>query len=391
MDDFYDSLHEYSKQVFDILKYRPKDDYDANNFLIKRCRLNDLDDIYVHLKQPVVSNGKMLKLVRMTAKNPFSACIPQVWQNMSTNQQLRSLIRLYNYFFKKIVGDKPDQPTLMFFTNYKLIDTVISACFFKENYIYFPLHKMLYSDECITLTSTLVHEIEHFRQEYERRDLAEWLKQNDYDFSKLTKNQKHLFFSYSNHIETKISNFYNFRGEKLFNYMMAKCKFTKENIDLWIKLEEDKDSNWILVKQLAYDFCYKEVLSQDIESKVLKELFDKYAIGAYKLLSYESKRMQDVNTLKSAGFDLDETAIQNITNLGNLANMVDDEDNAVYFDILNYLLEVYKAKKVDKPFIENYDEFEDEYFKSQQRALLKQRDKKIENEKGSEVNELWFF
>ena len=310
---------------------------------------------------------------------------------MKTYQQLQSLVRIYNYYFEKIIGNRPDKPALMFFTNYNLLDCVISACFLKDNYVYLPLHTILYSNNCLVLTSNLVHEIEHFRQEYEKRDLAEWLKQNDYDFSKLTKNQKRLFFRYTIHIETTISNFYNTRGEKLYSFMIANSSLTKEKIDFWIKLEESKDLNWLLIKQLAYDFCYKESLSQDIEKKTLKELFDKYAGEPnYKPLNYETKRMEDLNILKASGFELDEQAIQNITNLAYIANMVDDNDDTVYFEILNYLLDVYKAKKVDKPFIENYDEFEDAYFKSQQDTLLRQRDKEKnkENENGSEINEL---
>ena len=389
MADYYDSLHEYSKKVFDLFKYRPRDAYDANNYLFKRCGLNDTRDIFVNPKTKVAFNGRPLKFVKLTVKKPLMACVPEVWQSMKTNHQLKTIVRIYNYFFEKIIGDKPDKPALMFFTDYNLIDNVISACFVKENYLYLPLHRILCADNCLELVATLVHEIEHFRQEYQKRELANWLKQNDYDFSKLTKDQKHLFYRYSNHVETMISNFYHGRNEKFLNYMMTKSKLTKENIDLWIKLEASKDHTWDMLKQLPYAFCYKEVLSQDIEMQALKLLYDTYASkSACKPFDYEVKRMSVLTDLRQAGFQLNDEAVQDITNLGYLANMVDDNDSTVYFEILNYLLEVYKAKKVDKPFIENYDEFEDEYFESQRKALLKQKnnEKEKENEIGSETD-----
>ena len=386
MSEFYDNLDKNTKQVFDILKYQPTDDYDANNYLIKRCKLNDSKDIFINLKKPVIFNGKPLKFVKITAKKPFMACVPEVWQSMKTYQQLKAIIMIYNYLLDKQIGDRPNKPTLMFFSKYKFLDTVAASSIVEENYIYFPLHRILYANNCIQLTSFLVHEIEHFRQNYDKLDLVEWLKQNDYDFSKLTKDQKHLFFRYTNHIETMIKNLYDCRSEQFYNYMINKSNLTKENIDLWIKLEEEKNLYWIIIKQLAYAFCDKEVLSQDIEMQALRQLYDTFGTPSCKPFNFEVKRNNDINILKKGGFEFDEEAIQNITNLGYLANMVDIQDPVVYFDILNYLLEVYKAKRVDKPFMNNYDDFEDAFFKSQQKVLLKQRENELEQ--GSETNEL---
>lgn len=389
---FYDNLDKNTKQIFDALKYKPTSEDDANNFITKHFRLDDLKDIFITPKEPINFNGKQLKFVKITAKKPLMACIPTVWQNMKTYQKLKTIIMLYNYYCNQMIGDATNRPKLKFCTKYCLGENILASCFFNENYIYMPLHKIFSASDCVALTATLTHEIQHFKQMYQKQEIYEWLKQNDYDFSKLTKYEKHLFFQFTGHIEAMIYNLYQIRSEKLFQQMIATSNLTRENIDLWLRLEAQNDYNWLLLKQLAYDFNDQEISSQNVEMKKLKDLHNFFVKPFTNSdIDTTTKRESDLKLLQKAGFDIDIVGAQHIANVGNLANMVDEDSDLVYYDALNYLLEIYKAKKVDKPFVDNYDEIESAYFERQQKALLKQRDKKLENEQGSETNELWFF
>ena len=387
MSNFYETLPSYLKTFFDNNNYKPANVFDANNFLKSFLKLDDLSDIYIKPKKPIIFKGKIMTVVKISSDEPFMACVPQVWYNMLLAQRLKAVIMVFNFYFNKMIHDRSKKPEIHFIPEFNLSVGVLGFSYVPKKYIYIPLERINASNSSFKIFSTIVHELVHFKQANQRQEIYKWLEKNDYDFSKLTSYQKHLLLKYTGHILTIISTYYQNRGEELYKKMLKTSSLTKENIKLWLELEEKKDAQWRILKELTY--CLNE-LEQSAQNKEIKEynmLVDKYGSKKHSIPHEISLSQSELERIRKAGFDIDDASAQHIANIGYFANLVEMTDE-VCFEILNYLLEIFKAKKVEKPFIGNYDELEQQYFEDQRKQLLKQRENKLKQYDGGKINEL---
>ena len=375
-NNFYDTLPNSLKIFFDKQEYRPDNVFDANNFLKSLLRLDNLADIYIKPKKPIIYKGKIMKFIKISPKEPFMACVPQVWQSMRLQQRLKTVVMAFNYYFDSMIHDRSKKPEIHFISEFNLSVGVLGLSYVPKKYIYIPLEKIYSSDSCMKIFSTIVHELVHFKQANEREQVYKWLEKNDYDFSKLSSYQKHLLFKCTGHILTGISNYYNNRCDELFDKMIKTSSLTQENINLWLELEDKKDVKWRMLKELTYSLNDLEQAAQNKETKEYNLLLSRYGSKADSALRAKSLSKFELAKIQKEGFDIDRESAQHLANIGYFTNLVEMNDE-ICFEILNYLLEVYKAKKIDKPFVGNYEELENQYFENQRKELLKQKENSL--------------
>lgn len=381
--DFYDTLPDNLKNFFDKQGYRPSNVFDANNFLKSVLRLDDLSDICIKPKNPIVFKGKTIKFVKISSEQPFVACIPQVWQTMNLKRRLKAVTMAFNYYVDLMIKNKSQKPEIHFIPEFDFSADVLGLSYVPKKYIYISLEKIYSSKSCAKIFATIVHELVHFKQENQRQQIYKWLKNNDYDFSKLTSYQKHLLFKRTGHILTSIANCYNNRCDELYDKMLKTSSITPENIKLWLELEEKKDVKWQMLKELTYSLNDIERAAQNKETREYNQLQNKYGNNSNKTTRAKSLGKFELSKIRKLGFDIDDESAQHLANIGYFTNIIEMNDE-VCFEIINYLLEVYKAKKVMKPFVGNYDELEKQYFENQRAELLKQRDKKLQQKESDE-------
>lgn len=385
-NDFYETLPKYFKDFFDKYDYKPTNVFDANNFLKSCFKLDDLSYIYVKLNNPVEFEGKTMKFVKIAPNNPFIACLPEVWQSMKLPQRLKAVTMAFNYYFNQRINDRNKKPELHFITEFNLSVGVLGLSYVPKKYIYIPLEKINSADSGIKIFSTIVHELAHFEQENQKQKLCQWLEKNQYDFSQLSSYEKHLLFKRTGHILSSISSLYENRCDELFNKMLQTSSLTQNKIDLWLELEQNKDVSWRILKELTYSLNSIEIEAQRKETEEYNTLVKQ--LGGQSKNLYPTKELSELelSLIQKSGFDIDEEHAQHLANVGYFANLVETTDE-VCFEILSYLLDVYQAKKVDKPFIQNYDEIEKQYFDNQRKELLKQRTIKSQQEEESDSKE----
>lgn len=385
-NQFYDNLPKYFKDFFDKHDYKPANVFDANNFFKSCMRLDNLTDIFVKPNKPIIYKGKIMKFVKITSDQPFMACVPQIWQNMSLQQRLKTVIMVFNYYFKEMINDREKKPEIHFISEFNFASSVLGLSYFPKKYIYIPLEKISSSTSSQKIFATIVHEFVHYKQQNEKQQILEWLSQNNYDFSGLSSYQRHLFFERTGSILASISNYYNNRSEALFDAMLSSSDLTRENINLWLELEKTKNKQWRLLKELTYSLSDIESTAQKEETKVFNDLLTNY--GGKKETAPKEKTLgeSELLAIRNADFDIDDESAKHLENIGYFTNMVEMSDEA-YFDVLNYLLEVYKAKKINRPFVENYEETEALYFADRQDKILRQIEKNKMHIEGDKENE----
>ena len=85
-------------------------------------------------------------------------------------------------------------------------------------------------------------------------------------------------------------------------------------------------------------------------------------------MSENSSADQVIAYMQDEGFDIPFNAKENFAQINYYSQMNAGLETSM--EIVAYLLEIYKTHKITKPFKENYQECEDNYFRRAQKNLL---------------------
>ena len=224
------------------------------------------------------------------------------------------------------------------------------------------LSEILSDDNDIEFLAAIRHEITHAEQNWEREKNWEYVKSQNYDFSKLSSYQKKLFLPNSGAFKAYVNYLYKQVSQGTEE---TKC-LSDEDKALWLKLEAEDNYEWFNLKKLIYACCPIELAAENNAQKFIKKI-SKICPEIY---IQESDLEFYLGELQDDGYKFSHKDIENFVQMSCITDMlsedfIDGED--ILFAEIEYLLNIYKTKKVKYPFMdyfdEDYEDLENEYFK----------------------------
>ena len=194
-NDYFNSLSDELKKFCEDKNFYPTSDKEFNDFVRSYCELDNLKDFYVEVKESEEDENESTILVPIFCKRPFYAFVSDVWNAMTDVQRVQAIAMAYNYICNEI------SPRLTKKIQLTFIDSDLSrewlGCFNSDiNQMYISLTAILspygYASRFL---AAIKHELTHAEQYWERKKNLQYVKSQNYDFSKLSSYQKKLFLS----------------------------------------------------------------------------------------------------------------------------------------------------------------------------------------------------
>ena len=361
-NQYFESLKNELKQFCIKNRYIPTNPSEFNEFIIKNYKLDNLHDFVVNTPKPIIIKNKPVRKIQINSNQPYYACIPIVWQTMTDAQKIQSTKMMFECIYNLNSARLLGKPQLVFIDNdpkSKRRGGQITTD--KLDLLYIALNFVLTSKSGLDVLGVIIHEFTHAEQAYDREKIQEYLLSHNYNFLSLPTCPKRLRFNDSGIVSRSINNLY----QKVITGREQIHVLSKEDANLWIKLEKEHDREWSQLKDLPYVCNQNELLAESNVNKTLNKVLNIYRQEC-DAFSLEVPSLLDMNlsSLKKFGYDISAEQLENFAQMSNMAHMT-RQLNFTYTTI-KYLLDVYKEKKVDKPFAENYQKIEDGYFKSLQ-------------------------
>lgn len=355
-NEYFEGLKDELKQFCLEKDFIPTNPYEFNDFVRSYCELDNLQGFIVEVSKPIMIDGEPTSKVEISPNHPFYACVPRVWKTMTDVQKIQCVRMMFNYLYNQISPRLLSKPQLIF------IDTDpknkrLGAYTDKSNLLYVSLHRVLTSRHALDVLGALMHELTHAEQAYDIKNMYDYLASHNYDFLHLTTYQKHLCFPDSGIIRRSINNLY----DKIVNGGEQIHILSEEDANLWLKLEKENNREWAKLKDLPYICNQNELSAENNNKKILQKVLNAYCKESC-VFSPEMPTLLDVelSTLKDYGYDISADQVENFAQIGYLAHMT--RDLGLIYGTVKYLLDIYKEKKVTRPFAENYQMLEDGYF-----------------------------
>ena len=244
--DFFKSLPPETKQFFYNCGYIPTNYSDASNFVSSIAQLNDKTeyDIDYALKD-ILPKEKFYKLNKSSY---IYALYPKVWDKLATEDRLVCL----NFAFKNLLDKNnlnKSYQLLWFVENYK--NNIYGAYSSVGNELFINFNKVLIANS-FRLYSTMVHEINHAKQERQREHLKnqrDALNLNTYE--KLENVKDDFFYNFLNHPKSILPFVDSSHKEKIEKYL---------NTEQW---EDFADT--------FYCCDYMEISSRNVQVKAIEQ------------------------------------------------------------------------------------------------------------------------
>ena len=359
-NEYFDSLNDYLQNFCEKNNFYPTSDKEFNDFVRSYCGLDNLEDFFVEVQEPVEIENESTILVPISSNQPFYAFIPSVWKAMTDIQRVQAIAMTFNYICNEISPKLLKKPQLIFVdSNAK---GVLGYCTYDDrNQMFVSLSKILADDESIPskILGTIMHELTHAEQHWEFLKNFEYLKTQDFDFSKLTNYQKRLLFQDSQMFEQYVNDLYErvSQGGEEIKYL------SDEDMKLWLHLEKE-DIGWGFLKDLLYACDARELYAENNA----KKLVEKISRICPEIIQRELYVDHCLNVLKEYGYEISHSDIENFTQMSCVAQTAEELINGdeMICKEIEYLLNIYRTKKVEKPFMENYEEFENKFLKKVQ-------------------------
>lgn len=374
---FFKNLRLEYQILFDNLDFIPSNFDEANNFLKSYFNLNELKDFTVLLPFPVVINGQKVNSIDIKKNYPYNCLFPSVWSQMNAGEKLKATMMLYNLVLNEKIVKISQKPELRFISN---DDKLESNGYYSsaQNVLQISLYTILEdSSNGLEILKTIAHELTHAEQAHELKKIFEFLKNNNFDFSLLSNYEKKLFFHQTNYVFENIDNVLEIY--KKFSKLPVKNILSKQDLKLWLSLEENDNYCWSYLKYLCYACNQNEISAQNAGQKFFDKVTREYLKDCD--LPQYSRTSADVAIafLRYKGYDISYSQKEDFAQISYYCQINPCVETTL--EIVSYLLEIYKTHKIDRPFKENYQEIEDEHFKKIQNNLIAYYGK--ENEKNN--------
>ncbi len=365
MTDYFNNLDENLKKFCEEKDFYPTNDKEFNDFVRSYCELDNLKDFFVELKEPVEIENEPTTLVPILCNQPFYAFIPNVWNAMTEVQRVQAIAMTYNFICNEMSPRLKKKPQLIFVDSTAPQGWVGYCTYDDKNQMYISLSSILSSDDsiCSKFLVVIKHELTHAEQDWEREKNWKYVKSQNYDFSKLSDYQKKLFFKYSGGFGYNANIL---RINTKFQISKTATKYlSKEEITLWLKLEAEDNYDWYFLKNLLYACSPCELSAENNAHKFL----EKISKICPSISNVETNLDCCLSALKQSNFDISYKDVENFMQMDCIAQITYNADEVLCKEIA-YLLNIYRTKKVEKPFMENYDKFENDYFKETQERWM---------------------
>lgn len=366
---FFNKLREEYKGLFEALGFIPSNFDEANNFLKSYYGLDRLDDFKVVLRFPVIIERQKVQVVEINKNFPYYCLIPNVWRQMTIKEKLNATMMLYNIVLNEKMVKLNKKPVIRFISD---DDNSNSNGYYDSvnNALQLSLYSFLDEDSSsLQLIKTIAHELTHVQQERETKETFNFLRRNNFDYSLLTSYQKHLFFNRTSMVFDCIGwAFDAYKKMALLNLPLENEYLSKNDMELWLILEQNKSGTWFNLKYLCYACNQNEISAQNVGQKIFNKVSKEY-VKDYQIASGVRTSADEVIAyMQKNGFDIPFSAKENFAQINYYSQMYSCFETSM--EIVSYLLEIYKTHKVTRLFKENYQEYEDEYFRRAQKNLL---------------------
>ena len=375
---FFNNLREEYKGLFEALGFIPSNFDEANNFLKSYYELDKLKDFKVVLRFPVMIERQKVQVVEISKNFPYYCLVPNVWRQMTVKEKLNATMMLYNMVLNEKLVKLNKKPVIRFISD---DDSPDSSGYYDNANNVLQLSLYSFMDEngsSLRILKTIAHELTHAQQDRELKEAFKFLKANNFDYSLLTTYQKHLFFGITDKVFYNIANAFDFyRNVYLLKLPVENKYLSKKDMELWLTLEENKSNTWSYLKYLCYVCSPKEVAAQNAGQKIFNKVIREY-FKDYKIVSgMKTSADEAIEDIQKYGFDIPFSAKETFAQINNFCNMNTSIESSL--EVVSYLLEIYKTHKLTRPFKENYQELEDEYFKRSQKNLIEYYAKEDKN------------
>ena len=356
--------NEYFENLTDELKrfclekdFVPTNADEFNDFVRSFCQLDRLQDFVVEIPRQLKIENKLTIRVLVAKNQPFYACLPSVWQTMTDVQKVQSITMMFNCLYKEVSPRLLKKPQLIFIDSNSTSKRVGSYTDTTHK-LYISLKRMLSVKNPVLTLGSIMHELTHAEQEKERKEIIKLLKKPNFKAINLSTYQKHLLFMNTGAIKCNIKNLY----EYITSNNIEINRISQEDANLWLKLEKEKSREWEMLKDLPYACNQNEMSAENNNKKLIKKVLNAYC---KECCTFPSDIMTLQESLFSVlkeqyGYEISSSQTENFAQIGYIANMTKDVDYT--YGVIRYLLNIYRAKKVEKPFARNYQAFEDAYF-----------------------------
>ncbi len=366
---FFNNLREEYKGLFEALGFIPSNFDEANNFLKSYYELDKLKDFKVVLRFPVMIEKQKVQVVEISKNFPYYCLVPNVWRQMTVKEKLNATMMLYNIVLNEKMVKLNKKPVIRFISD---DDNSNSNGYYDSinNALQLSLYSFLDEDSSsLQLIKTIAHELTHVQQERETKETFNFLRRNNFDYSLLTSYQKHLFFNRTSMVFDCIGwAFDAYKKMALLNLPLENEYLSKNDMELWLILEQNKSGTWFNLKYLCYACNQNEISAQNVGQKIFNKVSKEY-VKDYQIASGVRTSADEVIAyMQKNGFDIPFSAKENFAQINYYSQMYSCFETSM--EIVSYLLEIYKTHKVARPFKENYQELEDAYFKHTQKDLI---------------------
>ncbi len=356
INEYFDGLNDELKRFCLEKDFVPTNANEFNDFVRSYCQLDRLQDFTVEIPRQLKIENKFTTSVLIAKNQPFYACLPSVWQTMTDVQKVQSITMMFNCVYKEVSPRLLKKPQLIF------IDSNSASKSFgsytdTSHKLYSSLRRILSAKNPVLLLGSIMHELTHAEQEKERKEIIKSLPKPNYNVLSLSSYQKHLLFMDTGRVKYSINSLY----EHIMNNHEKINNLNPDDANLWIKLERENSKEWEMLKDLPYVCNQNEMSAENNNKKILNTVLNAYCKECCKSWPNISTALDTlINALKKDyGYEISYDQTENFAQMGYISNFTRDVNFT--YGVIKYLLNIYRTKKVKKPFADNYQLLEDGY------------------------------
>jgi hypothetical protein len=349
-------------------------EYDVNSFVRSFYNVDINNDYKINLPESIIKNGVKINQLSFNKLNFVDCLQPNIWKQLSVQDKLNAI----NFAYYDLSNRSKELNSLNLQLIYSLsLDNEVVAKYsrIKGRQIKLSLFEIMEGGSGIKIVSILSHELMHAKQDSAFLKFKELNKNNRLDINKLSD------YDYSMLGRDHINFFYGI-SEDISKYKFSENTTEYKNNSKYIQLFKDacKDFSWQTMIRIIYMLSPYERSAFNKEYQTEKSLLDYYNKNFYyksneKIKNDYSPVIDDTTDmllrLNNRGFNFKESDLKEFINIAKfasneyaisnngivksyLADITKEKEflNSSVWKCLKYLLDVYKDKKITKPFDE---------------------------------------